>query len=88
MQFEADMSGVPVVRTDTAELSALGVAHLAGLADGVFTLDQLAGLDRGGAVFSPRLTGVERLEKRGAWRLALARSRSTAGIRNLPYDHG
>ena len=88
MQFEADMSGVPVVRTETAELSALGVAHLAGLADGVFTLDQLAGLDRGGTVFSPRLTGVERLEKRGAWRLALARSRSTAGIRNLPYDHG
>lgn len=80
MQFEADVIGVPVIRTGMAELSALGVAHLAGLAEGIFTLDQLARFDRGGEVFAPEVPAPERDRKRGAWRLALARSRSGAGF--------
>ena len=42
MQFEADMVGVPVERTDVAELSAMGVAHLAGVSAGLFTLEGLS----------------------------------------------
>ena len=76
MQFEADMIGVPVIRTGMAELSALGVAHLAGLAGGLFTLGQLGELERGETVFKPAIAPAERETKRDAWRAALARSLS------------
>ena len=52
-QFEADMIGVPVERTDVAELSAVGVAHLAGISAGVFTREGLSRLDRGRMTFRP-----------------------------------
>ncbi len=80
MQFEADMTGLPVARTDTAELSALGVAHLAGVSAGVFTFDGLAKLDRGGTVFRPALDQAARGRKRANWARALKRSRSGGGI--------
>ncbi|MBB3931517.1 glycerol kinase [Kaistia hirudinis] len=76
MQFEADMTGLTVARTDTAELSALGVAHLAGLAAGLFTIDGLARLDRGGTEFAPAIDAASRAAKRAGWARALARSRS------------
>ena len=74
--FEADMVGVPVVRTDTAELSAMGAAHLAGVSSGVFTLDGLRRLDRGGTRFEPGLGDGARSTARAAWRRAVARARS------------
>ncbi len=80
MAFEADMTGVPVARTATAELSAMGAAHLAGLSAGVFTVEGLKALDRGGDVFRPAMPEEARREKREAWRQALARSRSGGGI--------
>ena len=43
MQFQADMLGCPVVRTASADLSALGAAWLAGLATDIWpSLDALA----------------------------------------------
>lgn len=36
MQIQADLLGVPVVRSETAEATALGAAYLAGLATGVW----------------------------------------------------
>jgi glycerol kinase len=76
LQFEADMVGVPVVRTDTAELSAMGAAHLAGVSSGVFTLDGLRRLDRGGTRFEPMLADGARAASRAAWIRAVARARS------------
>ena len=71
MQFEADMVAVPVERTDVAELSAMGVAHLAGVSAGLFTFDGLRRLNRGGQAFRPsrapqdRLARARRLGARG-----------------------
>jgi glycerol kinase len=76
MQFEADMIGVPVERTDTAELSALGVAHLAGIGAGLFTPADLARMARSGGRFAPLLPAAERERKRQGWRRAVARSLS------------
>jgi glycerol kinase len=76
MQYEADIIGVPVSRTDTAELSALGVAHLAGLARGVFTEEGLRELARGGDTFGPTLKENARAAARSAWLSAVQRSRS------------
>ena len=78
MQFEADMVGVPVERTTTAELSAMGVAQLAGVGAGLFSLDGLARLDRGGQRFAPRLAENVRRKERTAWSHAVARARGQA----------
>ncbi len=81
MQFEADMIGVPVIRTEIADLSALGVAYLAGLAEGLFTLEQISGFDRGNVAFEPNVRDTDRDTKRSAWRRAVARSLSApAGV--------
>lgn len=43
MQFQADLLGIPVVRPQVIETTALGAAYLAGLATGVYgSLDELA----------------------------------------------
>jgi glycerol kinase len=78
MQLEADLIGLPVERTAVAELSAMGVAHLAGVGAGVFTLDGLARRDRGGETFMPRLSTPEREAQRCAWLTAVARARGRA----------
>jgi glycerol kinase len=42
MQFQADILGVPVVRPEVSETTALGAAYAAGLATGVWaSLDEL-----------------------------------------------
>ena len=47
MQFQADMLGCPVIRNDSADLSACGAAWLAGLAIGVWpSMGALAELPR------------------------------------------
>ena len=79
MQFEADMVGVPVERTDVAELSAMGVAHLAGVSAGLFTFDGLRRLDRGGKAFKPsRAARGSAPASAQAWTRAVARSRGLA----------
>lgn len=75
MQMEADMIGWPVLRGHTAELSALGVAHLAGLKAGFWDAGALAGLDRPRDVFEPSMRPAERQAERRRWLDAVARSR-------------
>ncbi len=75
MQLETDLAGVPVVRPQTAELSAMGAAHLAGLGAGIWTLDDLAVLPREGNVFEPRMDDLARQRQRLEWRRMVARSR-------------
>jgi glycerol kinase len=78
MQFEADMVGVPVERTDVAELSAMGVAQLAGVSAGLFTFDGLRRLDRGGQAFRPARSPEDQSRERQAWARAVSRSRGLA----------
>jgi glycerol kinase len=82
MQFEADMVDVPVQRTAVAELSAMGVAHLAGICGGLFTWQGLKQLDRGTERFEPRMDPLVRHGQRRAWSRAVARSRG------LPANEG
>jgi glycerol kinase len=78
MQFETDTVGVPAEPTSVAELSAIGVAHLAGVSAGLFTLDGLGKMDRGAQVYTPRLGAPDRNRERRAWALAVARARGQA----------
>ena len=81
MQFEADMVDLPVERSVVAELSAMGVAHLAGVGAGLFSLESLSKLDRGAERLS-RLTHrtrrrapSERRDGRRRWRVARSGAR-------------
>jgi len=64
LQFQADLLGIPVVRPEITETTALGAASLAGLSLGLFDgLDQLAGQWRADRTFLPSI------ERGGAKRL-------------------
>ena len=43
VQFQADISGIDVIRPVNLETTALGAAYLAGLGAGLWTREQLAG---------------------------------------------
>ena len=76
MQFQADVLGCPVVRTASADLSALGAAWLAGLAMNVWpSLDALARLPRTVDRFEPSMSAVERDTRYAGWMDAVQRAR-------------
>jgi glycerol kinase len=75
MQFQADILGVPVQRNDTAELSAMGAAYLAGLATGVWaSTDELSALPRAIVRFEPAMAATERVRLVDGWHEAVART--------------
>ena len=80
MQLQADLSGLPVRVSGTANLSALGVAHLAGLQLGWWTWSDLED-DLGAAPeeahFLPVMDAEERSAQRLAWTHEVARARAT-----------
>jgi glycerol kinase len=68
MQFQADMLGCSVLRTASADLSALGAAWLAGLATKIWpSLDALSSLPRAVDRFEPSMRLSERDERYAGW---------------------
>jgi len=77
MQFQADVLGVPVVRPQVTETTALGAAYLAGLAVGFWASpDELRSKRQGDVRFDPRMNGHERSRRRALWQRAVERSRN------------
>jgi len=62
----------------TAELSALGVAHLAGLKAGVWSQEGLERLARDRDRFEPTWPDEERARSRAGWLRAVRRARGQA----------
>jgi glycerol kinase len=77
MQMQADAIGCRVSRARDAELSALGVAHMAGLGADIWTEASLAALPRPRDHFEPRLDEAARLASRAQWSRAVTRALST-----------
>jgi glycerol kinase len=75
MQLQADTGGRAVARSLAPELSALGVAHLAGRMAGVWTQDQLEALDRPRELYEPTEPAASRHARVAAWHAAVARAR-------------
>ena len=76
MQFQADILGIPVVRPDMAESTALGAAYLAGLKAGVWRdLAHINSLPRKEQRFEPHMPASQVTTLRARWNDALARSR-------------
>lgn len=75
MQFQADILGVPVVRPELVETTAVGAAHAAGLASGVWQdLEEVAGLWREGRRWEPAMSPPDRDRLLGRWDQAVQRS--------------
>jgi glycerol kinase len=75
MQLQADVLGVPVVRPRVTETTALGAAHAAGLAVGVWeSLDELRANWREERRWQPALERAEVERRYARWREAVERS--------------
>jgi glycerol kinase len=74
MQLQADISGRRVARSSEADLSALGVADLAGLRAGLWSWQELEDRPRAADEFQPRGSDAERAGRREAWLRAVERS--------------
>jgi glycerol kinase len=75
MQMQADLMGLPVIRPQTTETTALGAALLAGLQQGVFShaaeLRERLATER---IFEPRWSRDQAEAKLAAWAVAVQRS--------------
>ena len=79
MQFQADVLGVPVVRPEVTETTALGAAYLAGLAVGFWqSREEIASQWRVQRRFEPAMSVDERNARMATWRRAVERSRGWA----------
>jgi len=78
MQFQADLLGIPVVRPQCVETTALGAAYLAGLAAGVYqSLEELSAQWRVERTFTPTMTSPRAKELMALWEHAVAQTRLT-----------
>jgi glycerol kinase len=77
MQFQADILGVPVVRPQVLETTALGAAYLAGLAVGYWkSTDDIGANWRVDRRFEPAMSRDRAAELAAGWEKAVARSRA------------
>lgn len=76
MQFQADVLGVPVVRPQVTETTALGAAYLAGLAVGFWENPEALRAKRSGDTkFEPKMAEGKRKELRERWSRAVERAK-------------
>lgn len=75
LQFQADILQIPVVRSKTAETTALGAAYLAGLAVGYWKgVEELAEHWESDRRFEPSISQSQAAELREKWHEAVRRS--------------
>lgn len=76
MQLQADILGVPVVRPQVSETTALGAAYAAGLSVGVWESLEATGVAwRADRTFEPRWPADVREARYAGWRRAVERAR-------------
>jgi glycerol kinase len=79
MQFQADVLGVPIVRPEVSETTALGAAYLAGLAVGYWQgEDDIARNWRAGETFTPHMDSAHAGRLYARWQAAVERVRGWA----------
>lgn len=73
MQFQADLLNQSVVKSNVAELSAIGSAYMGGLGVGLWTsLDEIASLDSTYSTYLPTMNSAKREQYMGGWKQAVA----------------
>ena len=77
MQFQSDLSGVPVLRPRITEATAWGAACLAGLGVGFYRSRDEIPENRIAARFDPQIDAAERAKRTVGWKRAVAAARTT-----------
>lgn len=73
LQIQANVLGIPVLRAQDEETTALGAAYMAGLATGVWnSLEEIRALWREDARFEPFMTEEEREAAYDGWQNAVS----------------
>ena len=75
MQIQADVAGLPVVRSRTAESTALGAAYLAGMAIGFWSESDVDAQWQAERTFTPAISEDERQARVAAWHRAVERAK-------------
>lgn len=76
LQFQADLLGIPVIRPQVIETTALGAAYLAGLGAGVYKdLDECASQWQVDRVFTPAMSRDEAAGLMQNWEVAIGKVR-------------
>lgn len=78
MRLQADLSQRSVLRSNVAELSAMGAAHMAGVSVGLWSETECLRLPRDRSLFAPSLTPPLANERWKRWQAAVTRSRFAA----------
>jgi len=79
MQFQSDLLGVPVVRPEVLETTALGAAYFAGLAVGFWKdAEEIRANWRVGRRFEPAMSRARAAELRAGWEKAVSRAKGWA----------
>ncbi|TMK72624.1 MAG: glycerol kinase GlpK [Actinobacteria bacterium] len=78
MQFQADVLGAPVVVPEITETTAVGAAYLAGIATGIWNVEQVEAMWREAARYEPQMGADQREQLLAQWRRAVERSRGWA----------
>ena len=79
MQFQADITGIPVVRPRVLETTALGAALLAGLGAGIYgSAEEATKGWQKDLEFTPRMDEATRLLNLKGWHRAVERSKDWA----------
>ncbi len=74
LQFQADLLGIPVIRPQIIETTALGVAYLAGLQTGIYnSAEECAALWKEQARFLPQISQMQATSRLQAWKNAVNR---------------
>jgi glycerol kinase len=79
MQFQADVLGAPVIVPEIPETTALGAAYLAGIAIGIWDVDQVDSMWREAARYEPQMGADERESLLADWTRAVERAQGWAG---------
>ena len=76
MQMQADILGIPIVRSQTSEATVLGASYLAGLGSGVWSnVDELEQQWCESRRFDPQSDPEKRSRKLAEWHHAIQRAR-------------
>ena len=86
MQFQADLLGIPVIRPEVVETTALGAAYAAGISVGIYdSLDELSSHWKEEKRWQPGMAQEKREGKLKKWKKAVSKTLNWIGEENTEF---
>ncbi len=74
MQFQSDILGIPVERTNISEMTAFGIAGFSGIYSGLWSIEEYLKLYKIKKVFTPKMSENERKLHYDKWKQAVSKT--------------